>query len=68
MNLFGLMLDSQIQSITQDGLDQMQDKFQLQKNSEEAEKHFLQLVDESVEALFPVIIDKFHRVAMLMKK
>ena len=43
---------------------QVQEKFRPLLNDEEAESHFVTLINESVSALFPVVIDKLHKVAL----
>ena len=36
-------------------------KFYLEENDESAERHFLEILETSVEALFPVFFDKLHQ-------
>jgi Mg2+ and Co2+ transporter CorA len=42
---------------------QIQDKFQLHLSDEEAETLLLRLIDQSVDAFAPVIMDFFHAAA-----
>ena len=43
-------------------------KFLMDENDEVAEKHFLDIIDKSVEALFPVISDRIHKWAVYWRK
>jgi len=45
----------------------IEEKFRLDISREEAEHTFLALVDESVSALFPVIMEGIHRIAAMMR-
>ena len=42
-----------LKDITQETLEKMYEKFHLDDSDEQAEKHFLEVIDKSVEALFP---------------
>lgn len=50
-----------LQDISQEALAKMTAKFYMEENDENAERHFLETLETSVEALFPVIFDKFHQ-------
>lgn len=39
----------------------MYEKFHLDDSDEQAEKHFLEVIDKSVEALFPQVTDAIHK-------
>ena len=39
-------------------------KFRPDLNDEQAEAHFLQLINESTSALFPIVVEKFHKWAL----
>ena len=45
----------------------VQEKFRLDISREDAERTFLALVDSSVSALFPVLVEAAHRVAAMMR-
>ena len=42
----------------------VQEKFQPDLSDEEAEVHFMNLISESVTALFPVIVERLHKWAV----
>jgi hypothetical protein len=60
-NLTALMLDSGIKDVHQDGLNKLLDKFQINLNDEDAEKHFLFVVEECKNAMFARINDRIHK-------
>lgn len=67
LNLFMLMLDSGVTDLRGDGekiLLKVQDKFRLDLNDEEAEHFFVQLISESVSALFPQMMERIHGWAL----
>ena len=67
LNLFMLMLDSGVTDLRGDGekiLLKIQDKFRLDLSDEEAEAFFLQLIAESVSALFPQMMERIHGWAL----
>ena len=45
----------------------VQEKFRLDISREDAERTFLALIDSSVSALFPVLVENLHRVAAMMR-
>lgn len=47
---------------------QVQDKFCLDLSDEEAVRHMQGLIDESVNALFAVVVEQIHRVAQYWRK
>ncbi|CCG21010.1 Vps34 autophosphorylated class III phosphatidylinositol 3-kinase [Candida orthopsilosis Co 90-125] len=66
LNLFQLMLDANIPDITIDPsrvVEKVQDKFCLQMTEEEAILHFQDLINDSVNAFLPVVIDRLHSLA-----
>lgn len=66
LNLFQLMLDANIPDIIIDPsrvVDKVQDKFCLQMTEEEAILHFQDLINDSVNAFLPVVIDRLHSLA-----
>eukprot|EP00510_Aplanochytrium_minuta_P000411 CAMPEP_0184007874 /NCGR_PEP_ID=MMETSP0954-20121128/1617_1 /TAXON_ID=627963 /ORGANISM="Aplanochytrium sp, Strain PBS07" /LENGTH=139 /DNA_ID=CAMNT_0026286835 /DNA_START=308 /DNA_END=727 /DNA_ORIENTATION=+ len=72
LNLFHLMKDAGIPdlSVTQDYptvILKMQHRFMLERTDEQAETHLLKLIDQSADALAPVIYDMFHRAAIAIK-
>ena len=46
----------------------MNEKFYLDENEENAEKHFLEIIEASTDALFPKITDKFHEWVVYWRK
>ena len=66
LNLFQLMLDANIPDIQFDPLrviEKVQEKFCLQMTEEEAILHFQNLINDSVNAFLPVVIDRLHSLA-----
>ncbi|KAI5969238.1 VPS34 [Candida margitis] len=66
LNLFQLMLDANIPDITADPsrvVEKVQEKFCLQMSEEEAILHFQDLINDSVNAFLPVVIDRLHSLA-----
>ena len=68
LNLFQLMIDSGIKDITQEALYKMSEKFCMEENDEFAEKHFLEIIEKSTEALFPVITDAIHKWVVVFRR
>eukprot|EP01138_Halocafeteria_seosinensis_P006251 gb/GECG01006392.1/.p1 GENE.gb/GECG01006392.1/~~gb/GECG01006392.1/.p1 ORF type:complete len:1074 (+),score=112.44 gb/GECG01006392.1/:1-3222(+) len=65
LNLLNLMRDAGIADMgahPEVTLMKVQEKFRLDVNDEQAERYFLQLVDESVAALFPHLTDFIHNI------
>jgi phosphatidylinositol 3-kinase len=63
LNLLSLMGDANIPDLMGDvekNLLKVQDRFQLDLNDEDAERYILSLIDESVRALFPKLLDTIH--------
>jgi len=70
INLLCLMTDSGIKDLSGDpmfAILKVQQKFQAAMDDEQAEEHFLSLINESVNALFPAVLEKLHRLAVAMK-
>jgi len=67
MNLLYLMADSGIISDPQFAILKVEQKFQALMDDEQAEEHFLSLIDESLSALFPVFAEKVHQLAVAMQ-
>lgn len=66
LNLFQLMLDANIPDIKIDpnrAIDKVQEKFCLEMSEEEAILHFQNLINDSVSAFLPVVIDRLHSLA-----
>merc|ERR1719245_847685 len=60
INLLYLMVDSGIKDLCGDpqfAILKVEQKFQALMDDEQAEEHFLNLIDESVNALFPVMME-----------
>ena len=72
LNLFHMMIHSGIKDLPADNyeriLGQMNEKFLPNKNNQEAEKEFLNILKESVMAFFPKVMEKLHEWAQYMKK
>ena len=70
LNLLSLMADANIPDLSYDvekNLLKVQEKFRLDLNDEEAGQYILSLIDQSVSALFPQVMEKFHRWALYWK-
>lgn len=66
LNLFQLMLDANIPDIQFDptrAVEKVQEKFCLEMTEEEAIFHFQNLINDSVNAFLPVVIDRLHSLA-----
>lgn len=66
LNLFQLMLDANIPDIQIDptrAVEKVQEKFCLDMTGEEAIIHFQNLINDSVNAFLPVVIDRLHSLA-----
>jgi phosphatidylinositol 3-kinase len=66
LNLFALMVDASITDIALEpdkAVLKVQEKFRLDLNDEEAIVYFHGLITESVESLFPQILEKLHQVS-----
>jgi phosphatidylinositol 3-kinase len=48
-------------------LAKVQEKFKLQLNDEQAGNYILELIDSSVNALFPKLVERIHGMAMYFK-
>ena len=69
VNMFYLMIDSGIEQINnEESLNKLHDKFVNELSTEEARNSFLSKLDESVNALFPYLNDKFHAFYQYWKK
>ncbi|EFA77138.1 phosphatidylinositol 3-kinase [Heterostelium album PN500] len=64
INLFALMEESNIPTISEErekSILKVQEKFQLELNDQEAANSLLQLLNDSVSALFPVMVEMVHK-------
>ncbi|CAD8088581.1 unnamed protein product [Paramecium primaurelia] len=68
INLFLLMADAGIKDYSQEAIEQMYEKFRLDDSDENAEIHFLGLLEESINSLFAKMTDKLHFWASYMRK
>ena len=68
INLFLLMSDAGIKEYSQEAIEQMYEKFRLDDSDENAEIHFLGLLEESINSLFAKMTDKLHFWASYMRK
>ncbi|KAL1957706.1 hypothetical protein VTO42DRAFT_5549 [Malbranchea cinnamomea] len=63
LNLFGLMVDANIPDIRVEpdkAVLKVKERFHLEMTEEEAIRHFEQLISDSVNAIFGVVIDRLH--------
>lgn len=70
LNLMSLMKDAGIEHLSEEPevkLAKFQDRFRLDLSDEDAERFFLALISESLNALAPVVLERFHRLAVWMK-
>ena len=70
LNLMSLMKDAGIEHLSEESdvkLAKFQDRFRLDLSDEDAERFFLSLINESLNALVPVVLEKFHKIAVWMK-
>jgi len=70
INLLYLMTDSGIKDIASDpqfAILKVEQKFQAMMDDEQAEEHFLNLIDESVSALMPALMERMHRMSIAMQ-
>jgi phosphatidylinositol 3-kinase len=71
LNLFALMVDSNVQDIALDPdktAGKVSEKFRLDLNDEQAVQFFRDLIDESVNALFAQLVEKVHSWAQYWRK
>lgn len=62
INLLRLMLDAGIHDLTPNSLLKIQDKFRLDLSEEEAESLMLHIIDQSVSAIIPGVLEWAHNV------
>jgi len=70
LNLFSLMLDANIPDIALEPdktVKKVYDKFKLDFEDEEAIQYLHFIIDNSIKAFFPVVIEKFHSLAAYFK-
>ncbi|KAJ9155152.1 Phosphatidylinositol 3-kinase VPS34 [Pleurostoma richardsiae] len=63
LNLFGLMVDANIPDIKLErdqAVLKVKERFQLEMNEENALRHFERIIDDSMNAFAPVVIDRLH--------
>ncbi|RKP12725.1 kinase-like domain-containing protein [Piptocephalis cylindrospora] len=71
LNLFSLMVNANIPDIAIEpdkAVLKVQDKFRLDLSEEEAIQYFQVLINESVSALFPQVIETIHKWAQYWRK
>ncbi|XP_046659844.1 phosphatidylinositol 3-kinase catalytic subunit type 3-like [Homalodisca vitripennis] len=64
--LFSLMVNANVPDIALEpdkAIKKVQDKLQLEKTDEQAVQFFKNLLDDSVSAVMPVLVEKFHQLA-----
>ena len=70
LNLFSLMVDANIPDIKLEpdkAVLKVQEKFRLDLTDEEAIQYFQMLINDSVTAMFPQLMETVHKLAQLMK-
>jgi phosphatidylinositol 3-kinase len=72
LTLLGLMADAGIKDLSLAGdpllvLAKVEEKFRLDLNLEQAELFFLSLINDSVNAFFPELFERFHKVAINLR-
>ncbi|DBA04605.1 TPA: hypothetical protein N0F65_012188 [Lagenidium giganteum] len=70
LNLLSLMADAGIEELSNDPettLQKVQEKFRLDLTDEQAEQFFLGLINDSVTALFPVLMEYIHKMATKLR-
>jgi len=71
LNLFALMVDANVPDIALEPdktVKKVQDKFRLDLNDEEAVQYLQSLIDESVSAMFPVVVEQIHKFAQYWRR
>ena len=71
VNLFYLMIHSGLPGLAGNPekiIDKLHDRFRMDLNDEEAETYFLDLINESVSALMPQIMERLHVWALYWRK
>ncbi|CAG8435890.1 679_t:CDS:10 [Funneliformis caledonium] len=71
LNLFALMVDANVPDIKIEpdkAVWKVQEKFRLDLSEEEAIKYFQNLINESVNAMFPQVIETIHKWAQYWRK
>jgi phosphatidylinositol 3-kinase len=71
LNLFSLMLDSGVPDIALEPdktVQKVEDKFRLDLSDEEAVKYLQSLIDFSIRAIFPELMEKIHKFAQDLRK
>ncbi|XP_032217979.2 phosphatidylinositol 3-kinase catalytic subunit type 3 [Nematostella vectensis] len=71
LNLFGLMVDASVPDIALEPdktVKKVQDKFRLDLSDEEAVQYLQSLIDESVSAMFAVVVEQIHKFAQYWRK
>lgn len=70
LNLFSLMIDASVPDIALEpdkAVKKVEDNLQLSLSDEEAVQHLQSLLDISVSAVMPAVMDFFHRTAQIMR-
>eukprot|EP01029_Cantina_marsupialis_P008318 TRINITY_DN197497_c0_g1_i1.p1 TRINITY_DN197497_c0_g1~~TRINITY_DN197497_c0_g1_i1.p1 ORF type:complete len:927 (-),score=216.93 TRINITY_DN197497_c0_g1_i1:177-2957(-) len=70
LNLLTLMKDAGIEALNVDPhttIMKVQERFRLDLSDEQAERFFLSLIEDSVNAFIPVIMDQIHKIAVSMR-
>lgn len=71
LNLFNLMSDANVPDIALEpdkAVIKVQEKFRLDMGDEEAVRHLQSLLDTSVSAMFPAMVEQLHKFAQYWKK
>lgn len=71
LNLFSLMVDASVPDIALEpdkAVRKVQDKLKLEISEEEAVQYIQNLIDSSVSAVMPVIVEQIHKFTQLIRK
>ena len=69
LNLFSLMVDANVPDIALEPdktVKKVQDRFRMDLSDEEAVHYMQNLIDVSVKALFPAVVENFHKMAQVI--
>ncbi len=70
LNLFGLMVDANIPDIRAEPervVERVMERFMLEASEEEAMRAFEKIIEDSVGAIFPVVIDRLHGIVQAFR-
>lgn len=71
LNLFSLMVDASVPDIALEpdkAVRKVQDKLRLDLSDEEAVHYIQNLIETSVSAVMPAIVEQFHKITQYIRK